>query len=204
MKLLKPEDLEKQGVSILAVQKARSLHYLSREFSRKSDLPKKFLQKALDICQEMAQTGKDSFITETNYSYTIWEEEKPVVSNNPKKSIPTSSQIKVEQAPSITYNQNYNNKSESESKGKSYQPQMNVYIRDAQSEGNLNKSLKANTIDDNNSKLTNNLDISISATKYRGLETTKNINDDKPTNNSSTNNQNMINKKRSYRGVVYE
>ncbi len=78
MRILTANELTKMGIAVAQVQQSLTLTYLTKEFRRQSDLPKKFKDKALNICQELYQNGKDSFVTETNYSYTVWEEEKTV------------------------------------------------------------------------------------------------------------------------------
>lgn len=81
MKILTLEDLISQGLSIPEVQKSLTMTYLSKQFRRKSDLPKKFREKALSLCAEIEDSGRESFVIETNYSYTVWEEEKSLDSN---------------------------------------------------------------------------------------------------------------------------
>jgi hypothetical protein len=92
MKLLLLEELTKQGISPSEIKKSLTLNYLGKTFHRKSDLPKKFKEKALNICKEVIDTGKESFIIETNYSYAIWEEETVVKENIKPKDSPTISE----------------------------------------------------------------------------------------------------------------
>lgn len=81
MKILTVNELTQQGISISEMQKSLTMTYLNKNFKRKSDLPKKFKDKALSLCAEIEGLGKESFVIETNYSYTIWEEEKSVTSD---------------------------------------------------------------------------------------------------------------------------
>ncbi len=89
MKILTVDDLAQEGISISDVQKSLTMTYSTKNFRRKSDLPKKFKEKALSICAEIGNLGKESFVIETNYSYTVWEEEKSV--NSEVKKIETNS-----------------------------------------------------------------------------------------------------------------
>lgn len=89
MKILTVDDLAQQGISVSDVQKSLTMTYLKKNFRRKSDLPKKFKEKALSICAEIGNLGKESFVIETNYSYTVWEEEKSV--NSEVKKTQTNS-----------------------------------------------------------------------------------------------------------------
>ncbi|WP_373480045.1 hypothetical protein [Geminocystis sp.] len=75
MKILLLDDLVNQGVIASEIRRSLSINCFGKTFHRKSDLPKKFKEKALNICKEILDIGKESFILETNYSYTIWEEE---------------------------------------------------------------------------------------------------------------------------------
>lgn len=76
MEILGIDNLIIQGVSLAEVQKSRSINCFDTTFKRKSDLPKKFKTKALNLSAEIVKTGIKSFVTETKYSYTVWEEEK--------------------------------------------------------------------------------------------------------------------------------
>lgn len=76
MKILTAHELTQQGISLADVQKSLTMTYLTKNFRRKSDLPKKFRDKALNLCAEIEGLGKESFVIETSYSYTVWEEEK--------------------------------------------------------------------------------------------------------------------------------
>jgi hypothetical protein len=78
MKLLLLNDLVEQGISATEIQQSLTLTCFAKTFRRQSVLPKKFKEKALNICQEMGQSGQETFIVETNYSYTIWVEEEKI------------------------------------------------------------------------------------------------------------------------------
>lgn len=73
------EDLNNQGISAEDLKKSLTLKYQSKTYRRRADLPKKFRDKAVILCEEIAREGKDSFVTETSFSYTVWEEEKSFV-----------------------------------------------------------------------------------------------------------------------------
>lgn len=78
MKLLLLDDLVAQGISPTEIQKSLTLTCFAKTFRRQSVLPKKFKEKAVNICQEMGKSGQETFILETNYSYTIWVEEEKI------------------------------------------------------------------------------------------------------------------------------
>lgn len=78
MKLLLLEELTQQGISSSDIKKSLTLNYVGKTFCRQSDLPKKFRAKAFNLCLEMIQQGKESFIIDTSYSYTIWVEQKNI------------------------------------------------------------------------------------------------------------------------------
>ncbi|BAQ63316.1 hypothetical protein [Geminocystis sp. NIES-3709] len=90
MKLLLLKDLVEQGISPTEVQQSLTLTCFTKTFRRQSDLPKKFKEKAVNLCKEMNQLGKETFILETNYSYTVWVEEQGI--KEKKKSQDSSSQ----------------------------------------------------------------------------------------------------------------
>ena len=75
MYVINIEDLESQGVSSTEVKKSLQIECFDKIFRRTSDLPKRFKSKAFILCQELTNSGVHSFITETNYSYTVWKEE---------------------------------------------------------------------------------------------------------------------------------
>lgn len=74
MYVINIKDLETEGVSLSQIKQSLEIECFNKIFHRSSDLPKKFKDKAFNICQELREKGKHSFITETNYSYTIWQE----------------------------------------------------------------------------------------------------------------------------------
>ncbi len=75
MYVINMKDLESQGVSSTEVKKSLQIECFDKIFRRTSDLPKKFKGKAFILCQELTNSGVHSFITETNYSFTVWKEE---------------------------------------------------------------------------------------------------------------------------------
>ncbi len=76
VRILNQEDLSNHGISAAEVQKSLEIECFKKRFRRKSDLPKKFRDKAMSVSATVMEMGLESFITETNYSYTIWEESK--------------------------------------------------------------------------------------------------------------------------------
>ncbi|MBD2395123.1 hypothetical protein H6G11_12780 [Cyanobacterium aponinum FACHB-4101] len=93
MKILTAHELTQQGISLADVQKSLTMTYLTKNFRRKSDLPKKFRDKALNLCAEIEGLGKESFVIETSYSYTVWEEEK--VANVEVKNLNSASPVEA-------------------------------------------------------------------------------------------------------------
>lgn len=89
MKLIFLEELTNQGISLSEIHRSINLNCFGKTFHRQSDLPKKFKEKALNLCQEIIEQGKDSFIVETRYSYTIWIE-KNTAKENIKSEYSTS------------------------------------------------------------------------------------------------------------------
>lgn len=86
MKILTVEQLTEQGISVTEIQKSLTMTYLNKQYRRKSDLPKKFRVKVLGLCTEIENSGKQYFVTETNYSYTVWEEELVTTKANINKN----------------------------------------------------------------------------------------------------------------------
>lgn len=76
MNIFDCEDLENEGVSCTQVKQSLQIECFDKVFRRSADLPKKFKTKAFNLCLELTDKGINNFITETNYSYTIWEEAK--------------------------------------------------------------------------------------------------------------------------------
>lgn len=95
MYVIDMEDLEKEGVSLSQVQGSLEIQCFDKIFHRSSDLPKKFKDKAFNVCKKFTDTGLESFITETSYSYTIWKEIKSV---KEEKNSQNFSEIKPEQS----------------------------------------------------------------------------------------------------------
>ncbi|AFZ48180.1 hypothetical protein Cyast_2231 [Cyanobacterium stanieri PCC 7202] len=76
MEILSLDNLQNYGVNPAEVQKALKIECFGKSFLRKSDVPKKFKEKALFLASELLTKGEQSFVTETNFSYTVWAEEK--------------------------------------------------------------------------------------------------------------------------------
>lgn len=95
MKILSNDDLKDKGVSLSEAHSSLVINFSSKQFRRKCDIPKKFKEKALKECAKIEGEGKESFITETSFSYTIWEEEKTFSTplNNQRKLPVKNSQV---------------------------------------------------------------------------------------------------------------
>ncbi|MBE9222949.1 hypothetical protein IQ215_09610 [Cyanobacterium stanieri LEGE 03274] len=81
MEILSLEHLQTYGVKSEEIQKGLKINCFGKCFLRQSDVPKKFREKALILSAESLSKGKQSFVTETNFSYTVWAEEKLEVKN---------------------------------------------------------------------------------------------------------------------------
>lgn len=89
MKLLLLDDLVEQGISATELQRSMTLNCFAKTFRRESVLPKKFKDKAVNLCEEMTQLGQETFIVETNFSYTVWVEEPKI--KEPKNNVNSAS-----------------------------------------------------------------------------------------------------------------
>lgn len=125
MKLIFLEELTDQGISLSEIHRSLTLNCFGKTFCRKSDLPKKFKEKALNLCQEIIEQGKESFIIETRYSYAIWIEKK-----TDKKNIKSEySTVINERSKESHYDTNQDFvKSSSEKKAKEFEEKAS-YIR---------------------------------------------------------------------------
>jgi hypothetical protein len=106
VRIVSHEELSYHGISPAEIQKSLEIQCFKKKFQRKSDLPKKFKEKAIYVCTTIMEMGLESFITETNYSYTVWEESQiqkeeikpnkvPITLNN-NKSIQTENRTDKE------------------------------------------------------------------------------------------------------------
>ncbi|MGY6531043.1 MAG: hypothetical protein ACXITR_14050 [Cyanobacterium sp.] len=82
MEILSAENLQVYGVKAEDIQKSLKIECFGKSFVRESDVPKKFREKALFLSSEFLTKGKQSFVTETNFSYTVWTEVKEVKTSN--------------------------------------------------------------------------------------------------------------------------
>jgi hypothetical protein len=108
MYVIDREQLESQGVSDSEVKKSLQIECFESIFQRSSDLPKKYKKKALDLCQEFNNNGIRSFITETNYSYTVWKESKPQTESslNPRVTLTTTPNTELSDRTTTVINPN--------------------------------------------------------------------------------------------------
>lgn len=87
MDILPLETLTVEGLTLPQVQQSLSIQCFGKSFQRKSDVPKKFKAKALNLASDLLKEGIESFVTETNFSYTVWAEKK--VTKAPSTPIPS-------------------------------------------------------------------------------------------------------------------
>lgn len=204
MKILTAHELTKQGISLADVQKSLTMTYLTKNFRRKSDLPKKFREKALNLCAEIEGLGKESFVIETSYSYTVWEEEKVanVEVKNLNSASPVEANINIQssQISALDDNESKDNnrvgKSKSSSQENYSKTEYNIFQYSSKGDGF--DHLKARK----NQTASTSLDTSEDLVKYRGV-----VVNQPPTEvvNTPQNKPSATPKRkpRTYRGVTY-
>ncbi|WP_342596649.1 hypothetical protein VKI21_11200 [Cyanobacterium aponinum UTEX 3222] len=204
MKILTAHELTQQGISLADVQKSLTMTYLTKNFRRKSDLPKKFRDKALNLCAEIEGLGKESFVIETSYSYTVWEEEKvanvEVKNLNSVSPVEANLNIQSSQISALDDNESKNNnrvgKSKSSSQENYSKTEYNIFQYSSKGDGF--DHLKARK----NQTASTSLDTSEDLVKYRGV-----VVNQPPTEvvNTSQNKPSATPKRkpRTYRGVTY-
>ncbi|GAB4321509.1 MAG: hypothetical protein Kow0091_28940 [Geminocystis sp.] len=204
MKILTAHELTQQGISLADVQKSLTMTYLTKNFRRKSDLPKKFRDKALNLCAEIEGLGKESFVIETSYSYTVWEEEKVanVEVKNLNSASPVEANINIQssQISALDDNESKNNnrvgKSKSSSQENYSKTEYNIFQYSSKGDGF--DHLKARK----NQTASISLDTSEDLVKYRGV-----VVNQPPTEvvNTPQNKPSATPKRkpRTYRGVTY-
>ncbi|WP_324282585.1 hypothetical protein VKI22_02875 [Cyanobacterium aponinum UTEX 3221] len=204
MKILTAHELTQQGISLADVQKSLTMTYLTKNFRRKSDLPKKFRDKALNLCAEIEGLGKESFVIETSYSYTVWEEEKVanVEVKNLNSASPVEANINIQssQISALDNNKSKDNnrvdKSKSSSQENYSKTEYNIFQYSSKGDGF--EHLKARK----NQTASTSLDTSEDLVKYRGV-----VVNQPPTEvvNTPQNKPSATPKRkpRTYRGVTY-
>jgi hypothetical protein len=196
------EELIASELSLSDLQQSLVITYEGKKFRRKSDVPKKFKEKALNIYFQIGAEDKKGFISENTFSYTIWEEESTIV--QPKKIEPHNSfyidtgtsenQLKQSFASSSVIQSHLAQK---KTAIKKETPQMKVYLRNAENKGEevaseieINKKVSLNGNDEQSDDVI----------KYRGVIINKS-----PQNNQSTGttvNQDDSENVRKYRGAI--
>ncbi|AFZ52707.1 hypothetical protein [Cyanobacterium aponinum] len=204
MKILTAHELTQQGISLADVQKSLTMTYLTKNFRRKSDLPKKFRDKALNLCAEIEGLGKESFVIETSYSYTVWEEEKvanvEVKNLNSVSPVEANINIQSSQISALDNNKSKDNnrvgKSKSSSQENYSKTEYNIFQYSSKGDGF--DHLKARK----NQTASISLDTSEDLVKYRGV-----VVNQPPTEvvNTPQNKPSATPKRkpRTYRGVTY-
>lgn len=214
MKILTVNELTQQGISIAEVQKSLTMTYLTKNFRRKSDLPKKFREKALSICTEINSLGKESFVIETNYSYTVWEEEKSIDSEAKiENKSPNSLEVKnnnINGNVNSVMKNNFSSTPQVESNSfseKTTTVTANSGIQSGKTEYNLfqytsnNDSLE-NIRERKNQRLSSASEIAEEVVKYRGVAVSQPVT--QATITPQANQSITVNgKPRTYRGVAY-
>lgn len=74
------KELESQGVAPEKLKRDLKIEYLDQLFIRVADLPKKFRQNALQRCREINQSGINSFLVESQWYLTIWQQDRQQIS----------------------------------------------------------------------------------------------------------------------------
>ena len=73
MNILTIEQLRTYKISLNDVRRAVNLTLHNLQYDRRTDIPKNFLDKVNNICQQIEQAGTKYFVTENVHFYTIWE-----------------------------------------------------------------------------------------------------------------------------------
>lgn len=81
------EYLENQGVAKKELKQAFQIKCFEKIFTRSHDFPKKFTEKAIELCKAHISDGFLSFISEGQFSLTVWRE-KTEQENHQKSSQP--------------------------------------------------------------------------------------------------------------------
>ncbi len=68
------EYLENQGVAKKELKQAFQIKCFEKIFTRSHDFPKKFSEKAIELCKAHISDGLLSFISEGPFSLTVWRE----------------------------------------------------------------------------------------------------------------------------------
>ncbi len=186
MDIIGLDNLVIQGVSLAEVQQSLSINCFDTTFKRKSDLPKKFKTKALNLSAEIVKTGIKSFVTETNYSYTVWEEEKiektdlsSILDDQIMQESESESSLSSDELNKIDYTYQYN------------QPSSENIIKD------FNYKSTPMTI---NETIPLNRETSSSTAQQIGITNVDELKVTEEVNQKNT----TIKKTRTYRGIVYE
>lgn len=178
------EELIASGLSLSDLQQSLIITYEGKKFRRKSDVPKKFKEKALNIYFQIGLEGKKGFISENSYSYTIWEEESTIVQAKkiePHNSfyIDTGTSENQLEPSFISSSVMQSHLAQKKTAIKKETPQMKVYLRNAENKGKevasdivINKKVSLNGNDNQQSD---------NVIKYRGVVIHKS-----PQNNQST------------------
>lgn len=213
MKLLLLEELTQQGISSSEIKRSLTLNYFGKTFHRQSDLPKKFKEKALNLCQEMMKEGRESFIIDTNYSYTIWVEEDTVKetikfqdSTTIKKEI---REYNPEEANNFTLSSVDNNQAEIETKTTFIDRQeinnQTIFLEEdynifhSGNGENITEKIKENK---NKRQVVSDLsEITEEVKKYRGVAINQATNNQIIVENQTLSNHKV--KPRTYRGIAY-
>lgn len=206
MNIINCQDLEAQGISQSEMKQSLAISCFNKTFRRSADLPKKFKNKALNLCQELTEKGLKTFITETNYSYTIWQEEKEIAEANSDlddyKKQSTSSIVIRKEEKSTSYPQQQKENEEIVFEERDYEYISNSKFLDDEEEEQRESEATSKSEDENNinnNKFYNANSSSEEIKKYRGVIVNSNKNQDQ-----SLTNYNQVNSEQSYkyRGVV--
>lgn len=213
MKLLLLDDLVEQGISPTEIQKSLTLTCFAKTFRRQSVLPKKFKEKALNICQEMSKSGQETFILETNYSYTIWVEEEKikeqkkvsnVVSINSKldnktsiKNDSLSVSFSIKNDEKLAMNASFIEKKEIDSKQTFIPSEYNLF--EIASSNNLQQNLRQSREDKKVSSVSR--EILEDVKTYRGVVVNQSLKSQPIVEETSPLKQKV--KPRTYRGITY-
>ncbi len=81
-KTLTLDELECQGYKREEFRTQLKIKYQGKIFVRLRDFPKKFRNQAIELCQGFRESQVDSFLVETGFSITVWQEENSQTKQN--------------------------------------------------------------------------------------------------------------------------
>ena len=224
LRSLRPEDFKILGISTYQLKTKISLTINGKKFNRKKDIPLRFKQKVVNICQEIKENGKDFYVVENVKSYSIWEEITDVsLTNSEQNSTLVKGTESSDIKDKILLNKtiyNHNNLSNNKTVGRtarqnhshfqtlnnrSSMPEMKVFIRKEEKFAEISPQLMIESENDTSPVMPHRTSVSKvkMVRKYRGVIIEESQNNPssnvlKPTPSSK------VKTVKKYRGVIIE